>query len=399
MYIPEVTVADTMATDAAGEDVMLLGPEVTSSSPSSIYIRWAWEALGPVEVQSFMVQYHRLASTYIQNSRKLPASTDTYSIQNLVADTYYKVCVTMHHNASSPPVQGCVEAATTSWHIPVSIGSSIGAILALSIIVLIVLISRCPHMVSKSRSAAPESSKYDSMSSHFPEGAYEMSDTTTHGHEDDVFSHSSDGDPEARRNMKSGHHHHHHHHHYQQSPRSLADRLCNGSRLPNGLGKHTRVHAPLGRMGRTFSLTERPNTRGQHPATKARRARLAHAHTHFHSVQSEPGTLPRRAADHASTPSRTSSLQHTNQSQSPASNGGASGTSSSGAIPTCGGCSSKPAGYKDSPRLATFRIQSNSGSDPSQLSSNTHTKQQRRAPELKSIPRTLHMSIENDTYV
>jgi hypothetical protein len=48
----------------------------------------------------------------------------------------------MKRNDTTQIIQKCVDASTSSWHIPVSIGSSIGAVLALSMIVLVILLLR-----------------------------------------------------------------------------------------------------------------------------------------------------------------------------------------------------------------------------------------------------------------
>ena len=60
----------------------------------------------------------------------------------LAAFLLFQVCLVTKRNDTGP-LRQCVDASTTNWQLPVSIGSSIGAILALSIIVLIVLLSRC----------------------------------------------------------------------------------------------------------------------------------------------------------------------------------------------------------------------------------------------------------------
>lgn len=75
-----------------------LSPEVASSTATSIHIRWAVSDLqpytdssGPIVIEGFRVHYQKVASTYVQYSHLLPPSAHSYSISNLVADTYYKV--------------------------------------------------------------------------------------------------------------------------------------------------------------------------------------------------------------------------------------------------------------------------------------------------------------------
>ncbi|KAK0049433.1 zinc transporter protein [Biomphalaria pfeifferi] len=374
------------------DKVLAIRPEVTSTTASSIYIRWALEGMGSGLPKGFVVQYNRIASNYFQYSEMLEPSTETYGIKNLVADTYYKVCVKMFVNESLT-LEECLEASTTSWHIPVSIGSSIGAVLALSIIVLIVLLSRCPNLVHQPRTAAAESSKYDSMSSHFPDDRYEMSDTTTHcqDHErdEDVFSQNSEGDSLTDTKALSRHHH---------SPQSLAERVCNGSKLVNGLGKPSRSNIPLGRCGRTLSLTEKRHATG-HPY-RTRQARLAHMHTHFHSIQSEPGSLPVRAAPRISITdlpatahgSDLASSRNRHHHSSMPSTHVANGKTSL----VHGSHSKVNVNQRDTPRLISKTDSATSASDPTVAEATTS---RIRPPVLKYISKTLHMSIEGDTLV
>lgn len=193
----------------------------------------------------------------------------------------------MYRNGTSSPDRDCVDASTSSWHIPVSIGSSIGAVLALSIIVLIVLLSRCPSLMRHQRASASESSKYDSMtSSRYHDDHNDLSDTTTHcaDHDDDVFAEHCDC-----HQLDSSRHCHHHHAH----PHALPDRLCNGNKnhafvgAGAGAAGHAHLqHGPrahsLGACGRSHSL-ERP--RPHH----SRRSHLMQLHSAHQSIQSEPG--------------------------------------------------------------------------------------------------------------
>ena len=74
--------------------------EIASSTASSIYVKWAVIEDPPQQdmvphsiIQGFRVHYQKVASTYVQYSHFLPPSVGSYSINNLVADTYYKVMV------------------------------------------------------------------------------------------------------------------------------------------------------------------------------------------------------------------------------------------------------------------------------------------------------------------
>ncbi|KAH9520071.1 hypothetical protein Btru_059862 [Bulinus truncatus] len=410
MYLPAATVAAVMATEYTAEDQVpttLTGPEVLATTASSISIQWAWKGLPGAQPRGFEVQYNRISSNYFQHSGMLLPTTNTYGIRNLVADTDYNICVRMCLNESLYQ-ESCIEASTTSWHIPVSIGSSIGAVLALSIIVLIVLLSRCPNLVRQPRTAAAESSKYDSMSSHFPDDRYEMSDTTTHcqdhdrGDDDDVFSQTSEGDRMADAKAPSRHNNHHH------SPQSLAERVCNGNKIVNGFGKPAaRANIPLGRCGRTLSLTEKRHVTG-HPY-RTRQARLAHMHANFHSIQSEPGNIPVRTAtprisvsdlpvssahgsDLASSRNR---HHHSSMPSTHVANGkGASLLAAQGSSISHGKVS--VGGHRDAPRLMSKMDTATSASDPTVAEGAAG---RMRPPVLKYISKTIHMSIDGDTLV
>lgn len=219
----------------------------------------------------------------------------------------------MYRN-NTVPERECVDAATTSWHIPVSIGSSIGAVLALSIIVLIVLLSRCPTLARPSRPSHSQSSKYDSMSSHFPEDHNDLSDTITQCHDaddDDVFhSHchsdivSAGGDGHSKQDMQvctnNNHHPHPHHHHPHRQSMTLVMATATGRGGGAGACGHPQLHyhhhhhhhrtMSVGSCGRTQSLSERSRPH----VHRGRRARLLQLHSAHNSIQSEPSHLPAR---------------------------------------------------------------------------------------------------------
>ena len=180
-------VLDTMDTSSPFEENFLETLEVSSSTASSINVKWSMGRTVFPFIEGFRVHYQKVASTYVQYGPKLGPSQQTYEIENLVADTYYKVCLVVYRNDTNP-MRECVDASTTNWQLPVSIGSSIGAILALSMIVLIVLLSRCqiPYKYRKRKSKT--AGKYDTMSSNFHDDHYEFSETATHGNEDEFTS-------------------------------------------------------------------------------------------------------------------------------------------------------------------------------------------------------------------
>lgn len=220
-----------MDTSTPIEDSFLDTFEVSSSTASVIHMAWNIRAANLPFVEGFRVHYQKVASTYIQYGPKLHYTDNEYEIGNLVADTYYKVCLVVYRN-DSIPFRECTDASTTNWQLPVSIGSSIGALLALSMIVFIVLLSRCQLPLKYRNKKSKRSQKYDTISSNYHEDQYEFSETVTHGPEDDFtseYDHDDDGyyempPSETRRpkqlsnGLGKGHTHQHQlgHHHSQQ---------------------------------------------------------------------------------------------------------------------------------------------------------------------------------------
>ena len=353
---------------------------------------------------------------------------------------FHQICVWMYRNASaSPSTKECLEAATSSYGVPVSVGSSLGALLTLCIIVVIVLLARCPSLVKRPRScrtAAAESSKYDSMSFHglgLDDRAREGGDDTSgtppccqqatrlrEEGEDEDFSQVSDGTMESLTGSTpkhhSHHHHYHHHHHHQQqhsnphnhqqrtqpqkSPMSLAERLYNSSGTPRGGRGGGRAPA-LGKCGRAVSLTD-----GRHQPSqpyRVRQARLSKMHAQFQSIQSEPGTsaapdVPRvRSSDFpASSSSHSSDLFSPRRELTCGADCPYRVQSSKASLSHCRGCSPRAYSAKSTPRPSNRLESMTSCSEPSVVSAETRGT---RAPELHKISKTFHLSMEADTMV
>ncbi|CAE1238795.1 unnamed protein product [Acanthosepion pharaonis] len=175
-------------TTAAAAMQYLHHVRVDSTTDSSIHLTWSIKEDATSQITGFQVHFQKVASSYIQYSAMLSSLTTSYKIRNLVADTFYKVCVVMYRNDTQQGQtrQQCTGASTTSWHLPVSVGSSIGAMLALSLIVLMVLVARCPTVMRRRKGPA-DTGKYDSMTSNLHDDHLEMSDTTLQV-QDDPFS-------------------------------------------------------------------------------------------------------------------------------------------------------------------------------------------------------------------
>lgn len=154
--------------------------QVTASRRSSIEILWQIGKMQPtINVLGYRVHYQKVASSYIQYGPRLPLSDQTYNVQNLVPDTYYKICLSILRNDTYPN-QKCVTASTESWDLPVSVGSSIGAILALSMIILLILMIRCRSVIVCKRKTKTKHSKYDAVSSPVHDDMYDFSQSETH---------------------------------------------------------------------------------------------------------------------------------------------------------------------------------------------------------------------------
>lgn len=218
-----------METSTSIEDSFLETFEVSSSTASAIQIAWHIRASNLPFVEGFRVHYQKVASTYIQYGPKLHASDNEYEIGNLVADTYYKVCLVVYRN-DSIPFRECADASTTNWEVPVSIGSSIGAVLALSMIVFIVLLSRCQIPIKYRRKKSKRLQKYDTISSNYHEDQYEFSETVTHGPDDDY---TSDYEHEDENYFEIP----------PPEPRRPKQFLPDKAGIPNGLGRgHVHPH-------------------------------------------------------------------------------------------------------------------------------------------------------------
>ena len=348
----------------------------------------------------------------------------------------------IYRNASeSPAATECIEAATSGYGVPVSVGSSLGALLTLCIIVVIVLLARCPSLVKRPRScrtAAAESSKYDSMSFHgiglddrvreggddmnsIPPGCPQSTRLREEG-EDEDFSQISDSTMESLTGSTPKHHgqpHHHryqqqqqqhsnqhsHQHHYQQrtqpqkSPMSLAERLYNNGGTPRGRGGG---RAPaLGKCGRAVSLTD-----GRHQPSqpyRVRQARLSKMHAQFQSIQSEPGSsaipeVPRvRSSDFpASSSSHSSDLFSPRRELTCGADCPYRVQSSKASLSNCRGCSPRAYSAKSTPRPSNKLETMTSCSEPSVVVAESRTN---RAPELHKLSKTFHLSMEADTMV
>ncbi|XP_052791051.1 uncharacterized protein LOC128225071 [Mya arenaria] len=168
------------------EDSFVETFDVISSTASSIQVGWELREANITLVRQFQVHYQKVASDYLQYGPLLHASARDFKVGNLVADTYYKVCLVVF-GSNKMDYRQCTEASTTNWQLPISVGSSIGALLALSVIVLIVLLSRCKFSSRNGGKKSKSSTRYDTMTS-----MYHDNQSTIHGNEYDFVSEFDD---------------------------------------------------------------------------------------------------------------------------------------------------------------------------------------------------------------
>lgn len=234
--------------------------QIDSSTTSSILLSWgASNNFIHSTILAYQVHYQKEASKYVQYGPRLPSTSSEFNIQNLVADTFYKICLVIYQNNTVTPDRECVDASTSNWRIPVSIsvGSSIGAVLALFLIMLIVVaVARCPSTIRWPHKQKMTCKKYDSISSHFH---YDFSDTVTHEREDDITSDHSETELHREGCNASPHHHHsehrtaaahlcngHHHNHHQVTFSDPPTR-CTGARPKVQIPKHCQHSTCLGK--------------------------------------------------------------------------------------------------------------------------------------------------------
>ncbi|WAQ93920.1 hypothetical protein MAR_006392, partial [Mya arenaria] len=181
-----------METSTLFEDSFVDTFDVLSSSGSSIQVGWKLKAANIPLVRQFQVHYQKVASQYIQYGPLLHANEREYEVEHLVADTYYKICLVVYRS-NTTDYRECTDASTTNWQLPVSVGSSIGAMLALSVIVLIVLLSRCKVPLRYRGKKSKSSTRYDTIPSMYRDDQqFECSETVTHGNDDDFVSEFDD---------------------------------------------------------------------------------------------------------------------------------------------------------------------------------------------------------------
>jgi len=98
-------------------------------------------------VQGFKVHYQAFGSMIKQQSDMLQPSAHVYDITQLHENTHYNVCVRVitTNVTSSGHVSTCVTGTTAINSLLVALGSTVGAFLALGVIVMFVFIAKWQH--------------------------------------------------------------------------------------------------------------------------------------------------------------------------------------------------------------------------------------------------------------
>ncbi|KAL3831585.1 hypothetical protein ACJMK2_023323 [Sinanodonta woodiana] len=277
-----VVVPPMMDTSQAPTDDILENLGISDFTSSSITLEWRLGDKSATAVNGFQVHYQKATSTYIQYGPMLTATATKYIVRNLVADTYYKVCLVTYRNATSPIPQ-CVDASTSNWHLPVSIESSIGAVLALSFIVIIVLLTRCRLPKKLKRKLKKETDQYDTISTNYPDDQYDFSDTTTQGHEDDLVLNQYESAVLGETKEHS------------KGRRSTCERLCNGNPNPgfsNNYGQNRKSSSPAVFITEEDSHHHESKDRKSHRKSSIFAQDKQHHHHHlYHHIPLPPVPL------------------------------------------------------------------------------------------------------------
>lgn len=153
-----------------------------SSTKDSLHVGWDVYESYFHHVQGFRIRYQAEGSNIIQYSEMLNPDKDSYDIEQLHENTYYKVCVDVYTNITDNPDllhHPCIRATTSVDSLSVALGSTFGAFLALGIIVLFVFVAKWQHTRKLKKhlaSMSPGDDVYDSMCQ--PDNDIEMSDVS-----------------------------------------------------------------------------------------------------------------------------------------------------------------------------------------------------------------------------
>lgn len=133
--------------------------KISSATKDSLLVTWTVRKDPQTIVSGYQIGYQALGSSVVQFTQKLRPLVTHYDITNLHENTVYNVCVEVIANASSVLAEDiekvkdfrgrwgalCVTGTTNSDSLSVALGSTVGAFLALAVIVLFVLFAKWHH--------------------------------------------------------------------------------------------------------------------------------------------------------------------------------------------------------------------------------------------------------------
>lgn len=140
-------------------DAVLRFIEISSTTKDSLLVTWTVRKDPVMIVSGYRIGYQALGSSVVQFTQKLRPLVTRYDITNLHENTVYNVCVEVISNASSVPAEDiekakdfrdlwgalCVTGTTNSDSLSVALGSTVGAFVALAVIVFFVLFAKWHH--------------------------------------------------------------------------------------------------------------------------------------------------------------------------------------------------------------------------------------------------------------
>lgn len=127
-----------------------------SSTKDSIFIQWQpvseRELSVTRDIRGYKIIYQAIGSSFVQQTKLLTRDTSRYDITFLHENTFYNICVRSflnHTHFVDDP--GCVRGSTHTDSLGVAIGSTFGAFLALSFIVLLVFLAKRQHNIQSKK--------------------------------------------------------------------------------------------------------------------------------------------------------------------------------------------------------------------------------------------------------
>lgn len=130
------------------------GVRIVSSTKDSIYIQWqAVAGLSSArDIRGYKIIYQAIGSSYVQQTKLLSRDVNRYDITFLHENTFYNICVRSFLNSTHfVDDPGCVRGSTHTDSLGVAIGSTFGAFLALSFIVLLVFLAKRQHTIQSKK--------------------------------------------------------------------------------------------------------------------------------------------------------------------------------------------------------------------------------------------------------